>query len=89
MFIYFKKYFTFYLGEGKEKKRERNIDVQEKHWPVASRTTPAGGLDHNPGMVPDLELSQRPSVCGMMPNPLSHTSQGHILIYLIQTKILL
>ena len=44
--------------EAREKERERNIDVQEKHQSVASPMLPAGNLAHNPGMCPDQELNQ-------------------------------
>ena len=32
--------------------KERNIDVGEKHWSLASHTLPAGDLARNPGMYP-------------------------------------
>ena len=54
----FKK-FTF-RGEGRQKERERNINVWMKHWLVASCTPPAGDLAHNPGMYPDWELNKWP-----------------------------
>ena len=43
-------------GEG----RKRNIDVREKHQSVASHTYPGQGLNRNPGVRPDQELSLRP-----------------------------
>ena len=46
-------------GEGREKEMERNIDVWEIHWWVASCTPPAGYLSCNPGMCPDLESNLR------------------------------
>ena len=58
-FILF-KYFIYLLldrGEGREKKRERNIDVREKRPLVASHTPPTGDLAHNPGMCPDWDLN--------------------------------
>ena len=45
-------------GEGREKERERNIDVPEKQRLVASCTPPTGDLAHNPGLCPDWELNQ-------------------------------
>ena len=46
-------------GEGKEKEREKNIDVWEKH-PLVASVPPAGDLAHNPGMCPDWESNQQP-----------------------------
>ena len=52
--IGFFKIYLFLLilerGEGRKKEKERNIDVQEKHQLVASRTPPARDLAYNPGM---------------------------------------
>ena len=64
-FLIFKNVFKrFYLflerGEGREKDRERNIDVREIHQSVASRTPPSGDLAHNPGMCPDWEWNLQP-----------------------------
>ena len=46
----------FYLflerREGREKERERNIDVWGKHWLVASLKSPTRGLACNSGMCP-------------------------------------
>ena len=44
-------------GEGREKEKERNIDVQEIHRSVAFHTPPTGVLPLNPGMCPDWELN--------------------------------
>ena len=66
--------------EGREKERERNIDVQEKHqlssacpqlgtWPA---TEARAGTGNQTGKF---------SVCRMTPNPLSHTSQGLLLTF--------
>ena len=46
--------------EGREKERERNIDVQQKHQSVASCVPPTGDLACNPGMCPDWESNRRP-----------------------------
>ena len=58
---------------------ERNID-----WlPLARVQTEDQTL--NPGIWPDRESNQRPfTFCGIMPNKLSHTSQGNedVLIYI-------
>ena len=47
-------------GERKEKEKERNIDVWEMYWLVASRLPPTGDLALNPGMCPDWESNQWP-----------------------------
>ena len=44
--------------EGKEKERERNINVQEKEGSVASLTPPTRDWTWNPGMGPDQESNQ-------------------------------
>ena len=41
--------------EGREKERERNIDVREKHPLVASHMPPTADLARNPGSCPDRE----------------------------------
>ena len=46
--------------KGREKERERHINVWEKHWSVASCTLPTGNLAHNPAMCPHQELNQWP-----------------------------
>ena len=58
----FKKYilFIFREGEGREKERERNIDVQETYQSVASCMPPSGDLACNPGTCPDWESKQQP-----------------------------
>ena len=43
-----------------EKEKDRNIDVQEIHPSVASRTPPTGDPACNPGMCPNWELNQLP-----------------------------
>ena len=62
VFIFFFKNLCYFLemGEGREKERERNMDVWEKHWSVASHMPPTGDLSQNPGMCPDWELNQWP-----------------------------
>ena len=47
-------------GEGREKERGRNIDMQEKHQSAASCTPPTGDLAYDPGICPDRELNQQP-----------------------------
>ena len=63
--IFFKNVIHSFLerGEEREKERERNIHVLEKHWLVASSMPPAGDLAHNPGMCPDWESNQWPFCC--------------------------
>ena len=60
---FFKKDFIYLFlerGEGREKEREKNIIVQEKHSLVASHTPPNGDLAHNLGMCPHWEKNQPP-----------------------------
>ena len=54
-------FFFFLLLEretGREKEREGNIDVPEKHRSVASPMPPTGDLACNPGLCPDREANQ-------------------------------
>ena len=55
LFIYFLE-----RGEGREKEKERNINVREIHQSVASHTCPAGGPSCDPGRWPDWELNWQP-----------------------------
>ena len=44
-------YWFLERGEGRERERERNVAVREKHWPVASCThAPWQDRTYNPGM---------------------------------------
>lgn len=54
------KFLFIYLErqEGREKKREKNIDEREKRWLAAFR--PDWGPKPQPGMCPDRKLNQRP-----------------------------
>ena len=50
-----------FRGRGvKEEEREKNIDVRDKHWPIASFMPPTGEKACNPGTWPDGELNQWP-----------------------------
>ena len=46
-------------GEGREKERERNIDVWEIQRSVVSRMPPTGALACSPGMCPDWESNRQ------------------------------
>ena len=63
-------------GEGREKKGERSIDV----W-LPLPMSPTRDLACNPGMCPDWELNWHPLVRMPALNPLSHTSQGPLLLF--------
>ena len=65
-------------GEGKEKKRVRNMNV----WLPLTHPL-LGSLSHNPGMCPDWESNQQPFGLQAGTQPLSHPSQGlwSILIF--------
>ena len=60
---FLKKYlfiYSFQRKKGREGERERNIDVREKHQPVASHMHPNQDWTPNPGMCPDWESNWRP-----------------------------
>ena len=46
--------------EGREKERDKSINVWEKHQLVVSHTPTTGDLSCSPGMCPDRESNQRP-----------------------------
>ena len=80
-FFFFEDFTYLFLGRGEGRKRgretlmcERNIDGLPSHVPQPGTwlATQACILTRN--QTGDL------SVCGAMPNPMSHTSQGHWLI---------
>ena len=79
-FFFFSKILFIYLflerWEGREKEKERNVDVQETQRPFASLTPPTGGLACNPGMCPDQNQTSNLSARKLALIPLSHTSQG-------------
>ena len=58
-FFSFKDFTYLERGEGLEKERERNINVQKTHGSAASNV-PTGDLVRNPGMCPDRESNPRP-----------------------------
>ena len=78
-------FLRFYLfifresGEKREKERERNIDVSEKHQSVAPCMCPHWGWHQQPRHVPwpgiDILL------CGTVLSELDHTGQGMIFIF--------
>ena len=53
-------YLVLERGEGRQEERERTMDVQEKHWSVASCNPRTGHLAHNPGTCPDWEWNWQP-----------------------------
>ena len=77
--MYIKYFINLVLerGEGREKEGERNIDVREKHWLVASRMCPDRGPNlqcrdvHRPGI--EFTILQ---AAGWRSNQESHTGQG-------------
>ena len=75
VFFFLKQRFYLFLdkGEGREKERERNINV------VASHAPTTGGLPRNPGKCSDWESTGDPLVLRAVLNPLSHISQGPFL----------
>ena len=64
------------IGEGREKEGEKHQYV------VASRMPPTEDLAHNPGMCLTGNQTGNPLVCRPALNPLSHTSQGAVDIFI-------
>ena len=61
-FVFFLDFIYLFLesGKGREKEREKNIHVWEKHPSIASRMPPTGNPARNPSMCPDWESNQWP-----------------------------
>ena len=74
--VYFLKNYFLFPRKGKNRKEismsERNTDQ------LSSSHPPTRDLAHNPGTCPDQNRTSDLSVCGTMPNPLSHTSQDEL-----------
>ena len=62
-----------------EKERERNIDVLEKHWLVASHASQTRDLTCNPDMCPDWELNQWPFALWYDAQPIEPHRSGQVL----------
>ena len=69
----------FYLFIFRERGREGEREVEKHQCVVACHMAPSGDLACNPDMCPDWELNWRPFGSQPMLNPLSYTSQGHLL----------
>ena len=77
--------FIYFLGqeEGREKERERSIDVGEEHQLVASHRLPNWDRTHNHAR----DLTGRPQAGGLSPNrttdtqPTGSNGSGQIKLY--------
>ena len=69
--------YLFLEREEREKERERNINVERNidQLPLAWLQLGTWAIILTWNQMGDL------SVCGMMPNPLNHTSQGYLLTF--------
>ena len=71
---------------------DRNIDVQEKHLSVTSRTSHPPPQPRTWSATQVCALTRNGisdlSGCRRMPHPLSHASQGHFLLFKIVKFIL-
>ena len=80
---------TYFLEreEGREKERERNINVKEKHQLVAFCMPSTGDTAHNSGMCPDGESNQQPFSLqnDAQPNEPYHSGQKLVLYCGIHT----
>ena len=78
LFFFFLRFYPFIFREKeREKKRERNIYVREKHQSATSPHTWANGdWTCNPGICPDWELNQWHFASQHNAQPISRTGQG-------------
>ena len=74
--------FIFREREGREKERERNIDVREIYLSVASHIPPTGDLACNSGMYLDWELNWQPFGLQAGTQPIEPHQPGHIFVFL-------
>ena len=79
-FFFFEDFIYLFVErqEGREKERERNIDVGEKIRLVASCMPPTGDLARNPGLCPGWDWTSDLSIHRPVLNPLSYTLQGRV-----------
>ena len=73
--VYLFIYLFLERGEGREKERKRNVDVQEIHPSVASLTIPMGTLPATRACALTGNQTSNVLVHSLTLNPLSHTSQ--------------
>ena len=79
---YFLKILLIFKEMGREKGRERNIDVWDTSTGCLSQD-PTRDLARNLGICPDWEPNWQPFGSQPVLNPLSHTSQGYNDIHFI------
>ena len=65
-----------FLEHGREKEKEKNVDVHEKHRLVVSHMLLPGKLDPKISIFPDWESNWQTLFYRMAPNPLIHNRQG-------------
>ena len=84
-FFFFEDFIYLFVErqEGREKERERNIDVGEKIRSVASCMPPTGDLARNPGLCPGWGLNQRPfsTQASAQSTELHPSGQGQICMH--------
>ena len=85
LFIYLKYFIYLFLERGREGEREG----EKPQCVVASHAPPTGDLAHNPGMCPNWDSNQRSFGLQAGAQPLSHTSQGEIVVFFYLNKILI
>ena len=85
---FFKDFYLFILerGEGREKKRERNIDVRNIHQ-LNLVHAPTGEQTCNLGMCPDWESNQRPFTFWDDPKLTEPHGSGLELLFTFQLEV--
>ena len=75
-FIFERLYLIFDREGGKEKEMERNINVWEEHWSIASRMDPNGTKSTTQACARTGNWTGDLSLCRIVLHQLSHASQG-------------
>ena len=87
---YFKYFIYLFLERGREGERGREIWMRERNidWlPLARAPTKQGPNPQTQACALSGNQTRNLSVCRMMPNPQSHTSQGvHVSLFILNKQ---
>nr|KAF6279900.1 hypothetical protein mMyoMyo1_010155 [Myotis myotis] len=84
LFCFLKYILLIILQRRRERDRELETSMREKHRSAASRTLPTGDVPATKGHALDRNQTWDPSVRRPMLYPLSQTGQGYMCVFLIK-----